>query len=242
MIVLFTDFGGDDIYVGQVKAVLAHHAPRAPVVDLLHAAPAYDVDASAHLLAALRARFAPGSVFLAVVDPGVGSARQAVVLLADGYWFVGPDNGLLAVLAARAKQTQYWRIEWRPTGLSDTFHGRDLFAPIAAWIAAGQFPAIHLVQIPRLGQSHDGSDYAQIIYIDHYGNCFTGIQSANANCDATLGVAGARLPYARTFSEASAGQPFWYINSIGLVEIAVPSASAAEVLGLAVGDAVSWQK
>lgn len=106
MIVLFTDFGADDLYVGQVKAVLAHTAPGVPAIDLLHAAPNFDIESSAHLLAALYPKFSPGSVFFAVVDPGVGGARDAVVMVADGYWFVGPDNGLLSIIAARAQATR----------------------------------------------------------------------------------------------------------------------------------------
>ncbi|MGE5027496.1 MAG: S-adenosyl-l-methionine hydroxide adenosyltransferase family protein [Betaproteobacteria bacterium] len=102
MILLFTDFGSADLYTGQVKAVLAQRAPGVPVIDLLNDAPDFNVRASAHLLAALAPQFPPGSVFLAVVDPGVGSARGAVVVEADGRWFVGPDNGLMSVVAARA--------------------------------------------------------------------------------------------------------------------------------------------
>ncbi|MFN3717069.1 MAG: S-adenosyl-l-methionine hydroxide adenosyltransferase family protein, partial [Thiobacillus sp.] len=106
MIVLFTDFGTGDPYVGQVKAKLMLHAPRQLVVDLLHEAPDFNAHAGAHLLAALSAGFPAGTVFLAVVDPGVGMPRDGVVVLADGRWFVGPDNGLLSVIAARAANTQ----------------------------------------------------------------------------------------------------------------------------------------
>ena len=96
-IFVFTDFGSADIYAGQVRAVLQTHAPRQAVVDLLHDAPAFQVKASAHLLAALFLRLAGNSVTLAVVDPGVGGPREAVAVRADGRWLVGPDNGLLSV-------------------------------------------------------------------------------------------------------------------------------------------------
>ena len=95
-IVLFTDFGAGDLYVGQVKAVLQRLAPGVPVIDLLHEAPAFNVRASAHLLAAMVGWFAEGSVFLTVVDPGVGGVRKALVVKADDRWYVGPDNGLLS--------------------------------------------------------------------------------------------------------------------------------------------------
>src|SRR5512138_140474 len=137
MIALYTDFGADDIYVAQVKSVMLEElAGRVPIVDLLHSVPAFDIAAGAHLLAALQTRFPRGTVFLAVVDPGVGSERDAAVVEADGKWFVGPDNGLLSVAAARATEARTWRILWRPPALSVSFHGRDLFAPVAAWIAS----------------------------------------------------------------------------------------------------------
>src|SRR5262249_45495979 len=100
-IFLFTDFGSTDIYAGQVKSVLQQHAPGVAVIDLLHDAPDFNVRASAHLLAALAPRIPAGSTVLAVVDPGVGSARAAVAMRGNGSWFVGPDNGLLSVWAAR---------------------------------------------------------------------------------------------------------------------------------------------
>src|SRR5256885_16769248 len=93
MIVLFTDFGADDMYVGQLKAALLEHlSPRSIIVDLLHSVPAYRIAAGAHLLAALQSRFPAGTIFLAAVDPGVGTSRDAVVLQADNKWYVGPDN------------------------------------------------------------------------------------------------------------------------------------------------------
>jgi S-adenosylmethionine hydrolase len=111
MVFLFTDFGAADLYVGQVKRVLQHMSAVA-VIDLLHEAPAFNLRASAHLLAALTLQIPPDSVTLAVVDPGVGGARDAVVLNADGKWLVGPDNGLLSVVAARARACAHWRITW----------------------------------------------------------------------------------------------------------------------------------
>ena len=130
MIVLFTDFGTDDIYVAQVKAQLMQQAPPGtPILDALHSAPNFQVRGAAHLLAALQASFPARSVFLAVVDPGVGGPRAAAVIEADGKWYVGPDNGLLSVVAARATTLRTWRIAWRPQSLAASFHGRDLFAP-----------------------------------------------------------------------------------------------------------------
>ena len=177
-ILLFTDFGSGDIYVGQVKAVLERLAPGIVVIDLLHDAPAFNVRASAHLLAALSERFAEGSVFLTVVDPGVGGARGAVVVQADDRFYVGPDNGLLSVVAARARKSDCRRVLWRPPQLSASFHGRDLFAPVAAKLAAqGGLPDGWLAHGGGLKLEFGGGDLPEIIYIDHYGNAHTGLRA-----------------------------------------------------------------
>ena len=239
MILLFTDYGWADPYVGQVKAVLASEAPGVPVIDLLHGAPDFNAHAGAHLLDALCRSFPVGSVFFCVVDPGVGGARQAVVVEAGGCFYVGPDNGLLSVVAARASQARYWRIVWQPEGLSDTFHGRDLFAPIAGQIAAGKFPQDKLSASEKLEVEFDSADLPRIVYIDHFGNAWTGLRGGLMTGEARLEVKGKSLPYARTFSEAEKGEAFWHINSSGLVEIAANRASVAEMLGLKVGDKVS---
>ncbi len=240
MILLFTDFGADDIYVAQVKAVLAQHAPAGTLIlDLLHRVPSFDPKAGAHLLAALQARFPEGSVFLCVVDPGVGGARDPVVLQADGKWYAGPDNGLLAVVAARAGKARTWRVVWRPQALSASFHGRDLFAPVAAWLAAGNLDGDKIEEIAGLKAQLGADDLAEVIYIDHYGNALTGLRSASVSHSARIEAGGRLLPNARVFAEAPAGDAFWYEDSIGLVEIALARGSAAELLGLRVRDPIA---
>ncbi|MDD3529010.1 MAG: SAM-dependent chlorinase/fluorinase [Gallionellaceae bacterium] len=238
MIVLFTDFGWVDPYVGQIKAVLTGAAPSVPVVDLLHAVPDYNAHAGAHLLAALAPEFPPGSVFLCVVDPGVGGPRGTLVVEVDGRWYVGPDNGLISVVAGRARQARHWRIAWRPERLSASFHGRDLFAPIAAAIAAGAFPAERLSEITQPEVRFDLAELPRVIYIDHYGNAWTGLRGEMLADVEVLEVKGRSLTCRTTFFEAAKGEAFWYVNSVGLVEIAVNRGSAAAQLGLAVGDVV----
>jgi len=238
MLVLFTDYGWHDPYVGQLKAVLASEAPGVPVIDLLHAVPDFNAHAGALLLDALSRTLPAGAVFLCVVDPGVGGPRGASVLAADGRWFVGPDNGLLSVVAARAASARHWRIDWLPQALSATFHGRDLFAPIAAWIAAGRFPADKLREVAALEVEFDAADLPRILYIDHYGNAWTGIRGGLGDPGASLEVKGRPLPWRKTFGEARKGEVFWYVNGAGLLEIAANRASAAESLALAVGDVV----
>ncbi|MBK5105667.1 MAG: SAM-dependent chlorinase/fluorinase [Burkholderiales bacterium] len=240
-IVLFTDFGSADIYVGQVKAVLQRLAPPIPVIDLLHDAPAFNVRASAHLLATMIGQFAKESVFLAVVDPGVGGARDAVVMQADDRWFVAPDNGLLSVVAARSVSGHCARIVWQPQQLSTSFHGRDLFAPVAATLAVqGTLPKDWLEHCDGLKVEFGGDDLSEVIYVDHFGNAHTGICASGIPREALLVIDGRSLRYAQVYSESAEGAAFWYQNSQGLVEIAVNCGSAAQILGLKIGDCVSW--
>jgi len=239
-IVLVTDFGASDLYVGQVKAVLEKEAPGVAVIDLLNDAPAFNVRAAAHLLASLAPELPQGSVFLAVIDPGVGGVRAPIALRADGYRFVGPDNGLLSVFAARAHRAQAWRIAWTPSRLSSSFHGRDLFAPVAARLAVDRVPDGWLAPLPALSVSFGAGDLGEIVYIDHYGNAVTGLRAAGAPREALLAVGAQRLRYARVFSAAPEAALFWYENSQGLVEIALNRGSAARELGLGIGTPVAW--
>lgn len=237
-IVLFTDFGAADLYVGQVKAVLGARAPRVPVIDALHDAPAFGIEPSAHLLAALATEYPRGSVFLAVVDPGVGGRRDAIVMEADGHEFVGPDNGLLSVIWQRARRRRCWRILWRPKHLTSSFHGRDLFAPVAAALAAGRAPRGWLRRKPGPDVLLDASDSKRVIYLDHYGNCMTGIRAVSIRRAARIRAGGRTLRWRRTFDEARRGSVFWYSNSMGMVEIAANGASAARLLGLRIDSRV----
>lgn len=238
VIFLFTDFGSADIYVGQVKAVLAAQAPRVPVIDLIHDAPPFNIKAGAHLLAALAARIPRGSVTIAVVDPGVGGAREAVAVLTDGRWFVGPDNGLMSVLGARARRAEAYAIGWRPANLSVSFHGRDLFAPVAAMLAGGRRRAALLHRRRRLSVELESDDLAEVIYVDHYGNLVTGLRATAVPRERRLVLKQRRIGHARVFESAPRGRLFWYENSLGLVEIAANGASAHALLGSKPGDRV----
>jgi S-adenosylmethionine hydrolase len=235
MVFLFTDFGAADIYVGQVKAVLHSVAPKEAVIDLLHDAPAFNVKASAHLLAALAARLPAGSVTLAVVDPGVGGPRRPVAVRADGRWLVGPDNGLISVAAARAKRREAFSIGWRPEELSASFHGRDLFAPVAAMLAQGDGKAARLRKA-ALAVRFGADGLPEVIYVDHFGNLITGLCARATPKSRRLRVNGRGIAYARVFSGVNEGEVFWYENSLGLVEIAAHAGSAASILGCKLGD------
>ncbi|MGA8756702.1 MAG: SAM-dependent chlorinase/fluorinase [Stellaceae bacterium] len=239
MIALFTDFGLTGPYTGQVKAVLARGAPGVPVVDLFADLPVGDPKSAAYLLAAYAVWFAPPIVLLAVVDPGVGSARRAIVIEADGRFYVGPENGLFEPVLRRAATARGWEIVWRPELLSPSFHGRDLFAPVAAKLAiGGAGPAIlRETEISRMPDWPD--DLPAIAYIDHFGNAMTGTRAAVLPPGTRLAADGHVLDRARTFSDVPAGAAFWYENSNGLAEIAVNGGRASEVLGLGIGSPVS---
>jgi S-adenosylmethionine hydrolase len=239
-LVLFTDFGSADLYVGQVEAAFERDAPGVRVIHLLDEAPMFDPRAGAHLLAALVGRLPAGHVFFCVVDPGVGGPRGAVVMEADGNWFVGPDNGLLSVIAARAAARRLWRVTKHPPGLSVSFHGRDLFAPLAAALATGRFPTNLVDTAAALEVELGAEDLPEVVYIDHYGNAFTGLRAAGLPTTRRLVARGREIPHARVFGDAARGTPFWYGNSAGLVEIALSGASAAHALGLQIGDPVRW--
>jgi len=240
VILLFTDFGSQDIYIGQFKAALLRACGTVPVIDLLHEAPDHDITLSAHLLAALVASSSQYSdVVLAVVDPGVGGARRPVVVQADGIWYVGPDNGLLSVVAERSKEVRVWEIIWRPQVLSASFHGRDLFVPIAAMLATGVTWEGALLEIAGLDVSLGATSLYQVIYVDHYGNALTGIRASELQHDAKLSVNQNQISYERVFSEVPEGNIFWYENSLGLVEIAGNCVHAARQLQITTGMTVT---
>jgi S-adenosylmethionine hydrolase len=235
MIVLFTDFGPQGPYLGQMRAVLARRAPEVPVIELMTDAPAFDARASAYLLAAYAREFAKGDVFACVVDPGVGGSRAPIVVEADGRWFVGPDNGLLVLVARRALSAQAWEISWRPERLSASFHGRDLFAPVAAELAGGTL----LPSQPRAVPDEDWpDDLARIVYVDGFGNAVTGLRAEVLAAGDLLRAGEVRIARARTFSDVAPGAAFWYENANGLAEIAVNCGRADQVLGLGVGSEI----
>ena len=238
MIVLFSDFGLEGPYTGQVKTVLYRTASTVPVIDLFADAPAGKPKPAAYLLAAYAVWFPPGTVILAVVDPGVGGTRGAVIVEADGRWYVGPDNGLFELVQRRALAVRSWDILGRPGAMSASFHGRDLFAPIAGQLARGIFPS-EPQRAGEIGRCADWpDDLAEIVYIDRYGNAMTGLRAAVLADTTCLRVSGRVLPRARTFCDVPAGTAFWYENSNGLAEIAVNAGRADAALDLALGSPV----
>lgn len=237
MILLFTDFGKRGPYVGQVHMVLAQQAPDHRVIDLQHDAPTFNPRASAYLLAALLQQVPDDTTVVAVVDPGVGTERQPLLLETGRHRLVGPDNGLLAIAAQQAGSAQWSVIDWPDDTRSATFHGRDLFAPAAARLACGQPLATTPLQGAPVGMDWP-TDLAEVIYIDDYGNAWTGQRCTPQAVPTEVRARGARFTPVLTFGDAPRHSPVCYRNSSGLLELAVSEDRADERCGLQIGTPV----
>ncbi|MGB5261532.1 MAG: SAM-dependent chlorinase/fluorinase [Gammaproteobacteria bacterium] len=237
MIVLFTDFGLEGPYTGQVEAVLHEQAPAVPVIRLFSDLPPFDIQAAAYLLPAFVGRFPPGTVFLCVVDPGVGSERPGVAVRFAGHWFVGPNEGLFALLARRMQAVECRQLPL-VAGASASFHGRDVFAPVAARLARGLAPPGDVLEAATLERPDWPDDLPRIVYIDRFGNAMTGVRAGGIAAEAVLTVNGHTVTTARTFAGVTAGTALWYENANGLIEIAVNRGRADEQLGLTVGTVI----
>lgn len=248
-ITLLSDFGHADYFVGAMKGVILSRAPGAPLVDLTHEIAPGDVRAAAFTLLAAHDAFPDGTVHLAVVDPGVGSARRALVV-AGRHLFVGPDNGLFSWILDREPRARVHAVEeerFFREPRSTTFHGRDLFAPVAAALAAGLDPerigpeVDDAARLPPITPARlpDGSLRATILHVDRFGNCVTSLTRADAPDGAPLRVHGHEIRGVRRFyAEPGADEPFAIWGSAGFLEISVNGGSAAERLGIGAGDEV----
>jgi len=239
-IALVTDFGAGGPYVGQMKLRLSGLLPGIPVVDLICDLAQFRADLSAYLLPGLARDMPSGTLYLCVVDPGVGSERAVLAVEAGGNWYLGPDNGLLALVTRRARDAQVLRVDWRPKQLSASFHGRDLFCPLAAKLVESGLPESVVLE----GQAMQGwgwlDDLPKVIYVDRYGNLITGIRASNLGKETCLYVGGWEIANARTFCEVPHGQAFWYEDCFGLVELAVNQGNAHLALGLVPGDRIGF--
>lgn len=256
VIALCTDFGTRDAYVAQLKGAILQIHPSATLVDLTHEVPAFDIRAAATLLEASAHYFPAGTIFVAVVDPGVGTARHPLVLVTRaGKYYLGPDNGLFTeVVACEGVQAAYILTQSRYflPQVSATFHGRDIFGPVAAHLARGTPPEafgpplttlVHYPQSPphRLGNTLVG----EVRAVDRYGNIATNIPAALlaelgvvSRLTVTLGEYTHGLSVVTTYGEGAAGQLLGLLNSNGMFEVALPGASAAARLAVQVGTRV----
>lgn len=241
IITLLTDFGTADGYVGEMKGVLLSLAPDVRVVDITHDVPPQDVESGRLALARVWRRFPAGTVHLAVVDPGVGSARRALAVESEGRFLVGPDNGLLspALLLGGARAVELSV----PPHASATFHGRDVFAPAAAKLAlgtpidslGGSVDDAIVRRTPEPRRLGDGGISGEVIAVDRFGNAITNLLSLRGG---NVEVSGQTLPVRRTYAEVATGCAVAVVGSSGLIELAVREGSAARELGLERGSRV----
>jgi len=257
-LVTFTsDFGNQDWFVGVVHGVIAAISPKTTVIDLNHAIPPGDVARGAFILEAAAGDFPPGTIHLAVVDPGVGTARRALAVRARGDFFVGPDNGLLefALCAPGAEVHALAEERWFRRPVSRTFHGRDVFAPVAAHlsrgVALGEFgPRVDdPVRLPLSHPRRDGGALSgHVVFIDRFGNALTNLTDAAlresfGEADdrrLVVSVPGRVIPgLARSYGDAPVGTLVAVLGSSGRLEIAQVGGDAADRLGLGLGDPVS---
>jgi S-adenosylmethionine hydrolase len=242
LITLLTDYGSADPYVAEMKGVILSGAPDATLVDVTHTIPPGDVRAAAYVLGRIWRRFPPGTIHLAVVDPGVGTGRSALALRTQGSYFIGPDNGVFTALL-RDEPVEIVALP-EPDGASPTFHGRDLFAPTAAALARGA--SLHTLGAPytampvRLVQAapfYEGKMVVgEVIYIDRFGTLVTNLTTEEVPPYARLVVEDVEVgPLRRTFGDVPTGGLVAYVGSGGEVEVAVRDGSASRRLGIGVG-------
>jgi S-adenosylmethionine hydrolase len=259
LITLLTDFGSSDYFVAAMKGVILGANPNANLVDITHEIPPQDVQTAAFTLFAAHRSFPAGTIHLAVVDPGVGSKRRALLIEASEQYFVGPDNGIFSYVWEQAKPRVFHlnKPEYFRHPISETFNGRDVFAPVAAALSLGVKPAKlgsavnEYVQLPSLKAEtgSDGSIHGRIITVDHFGNCVTNITPKELTEKMIAG--GARLllrkhsitSFHRFFAEAgNSSQPFAVWGSANFLEIAVRNRSAARLLEVKTGDSIVIMK
>lgn len=254
IITLTTDFGIKDHYVGVLKAVLLSIAPDVRLVDISHQIPPQDIMAGAWVVRNSAMLFPPDSVHLVVVDPGVGTSRKPIAIKIKDQYFVGPDNGIFSLIA---DQYEYSGVElnhakfWRPSP-SNTFHGRDIFAPVAAHLANGVEledlgDPIEKLETYRWAVPISDKDGVQgwIVHIDHFGNLISNIPESmirKAGADANLKIYVGNTIFdtiVNTFGDVPDGEPAAYIGSSGVLEIAINKGDAREMLGVEKGAQIS---
>jgi len=268
IITLTTDFGTSDTYVGIMKGVILSINPNVQIVDLTHAIPPQDIYEAAFSIYTAHSYFPKGTIHVIVVDPGVGSDRQAIVSRTDNAFFVCPDNGVLSYLLQNVENEGGQSIDsvaiqnslYYLPEVSNTFHGRDVFAPVAAHLSLGVSledigpPVQTLVQLPiQVPELTDGVLTGQIVKIDRFGNAITNIsetaiarlKSASTGGISTyeIRVGSVRLHrFNRAYAESGVGKPLAIIGSSGLLEIAINGGNAKEDLGIKWGDPVVIQR
>ncbi len=253
VVTLTTDFGSSDGFAGTLKGVIWSICPDAHIADISHAVPPQDVLAGAQVLARAYGFFPVGSVHLAVVDPGVGTSRRAIAARIGWHLFVGPDNGLFTPIYDDALRNE-WLVEiveltnprYRLPEVSRTFHGRDIFAPAAAHLAAG-VPLADLgpvvkdpvrIELPQARRTPSGW-IAHVVAVDHFGNLASDLEAASLSGKETFRIRGREVAgMVPSYGSREPGSLVALADSEGRLEIAVVNGSAAELLGAKVGDVI----
>jgi S-adenosyl-L-methionine hydrolase (adenosine-forming) len=256
IITLLTDFGLDDYYVAAMKGVILSRFSQARLIDISHGIAPQNVLSAAYVLLGACHQFPPGTIHLAVVDPGVGSNRRGVILSTDRYFFVGPDNGLFSLVTPEFVEAfEIQPSAYLPAKVSKTFHGRDIFAPVAAALAAGAKPEALGSPItdskrwPHLVQVIGSKIRSQIVHIDRFGNGVTGIEGRHLDSEQLPPLFGLRVgehvvrKQKRFYAEEPvvSGQAFVIWGSLGFLEISITNGSAAELLKLGSGQEVTLE-
>jgi len=242
---LLTDFGPGSLYVGQVHAVLRQHVPDAVIIDLAHDCPPGGIEAAAYLLEASRATWPEGCVHIVVVDPGVGTSRRVIAARIQGQTFIGPDNGVLTAVVSGGEVRAVTNPALVPAGISATFHGRDVMAPVAARLAqAFPFhdvgPAVVPHPAPAGPELEAGSVTGCVLIEDRFGNLITNIsrplvEMMGVGLDVRVRINGAFIDgLSTTYGDVPTGRILAYIGSGGHLEIAINGDSAAKLLHLGV--------
>jgi len=253
VISLLTDFGTQDAFVGIMKGVILNINPAVALVDLSHEVPPQDIVAGALILRSAAAFFPPGTIHVAVVDPGVGSTRRALLIETHNAFFIGPDNGLLSLAAPAetvVRLVHLTNTEYFLATRSHTFHGRDVFAPVAAHVSLGIAPeqlgpsltTMEQLTLPRVEYSEAGLT-GNVIYIDHFGNLITNISETDlqpfSKENLLVSIDNVRIQgVVASYAAVEIGAPAALINSWGMLEVAVRNGSAAQRLGVLSGHPV----
>jgi len=253
-ITLLTDFGLRDHFVAAMKGVMLKINPELRFLDISHLIPAQDIQSAAFTLGQAYPNFAAGTIHLAVVDPGVGSERKALVASAGGHFFVAPDNGILSYVLKQEETAEIFEItedHFFNKPVSPTFHGRDIFAPVAAWLSRDitieKFgpPLKDPVQqkLPTLTRVRDSLIQATVLSVDHFGNLVTNLRPfdlpaynspGEKTCKILAGQREIKI-FRKTFGEGSPGELMVITGSTGHLEIVECGGSAAETLNLGPG-------
>lgn len=239
VITLLTDFGTADYFVGAVKGAILSVNPNVVIVDITHDVPAQDIEAGAFMLMASYQTFPNGTIHVAVVDPGVGSSRRPIIVAANDQFFVGPDNGIFSYICANRTFHVTAEKYFRPDP-SSTFHGRDIFAPVAGALSTGVLPEQFGPEINDAVRLPPLETPLRIIHIDRFGNCVTNIRRETFE-GRSLSINGRTIGEVRNFygEAGSSNELFAIWGSAGFLEISVNGGSAAQILGAKRGDTVS---